>query len=74
MERQLIADYEALIDEILQKLTPANHAFAVQLASLPEQIRGYGHIKDANIVKVKGMEADLLKCFRNPAPVASAAE
>jgi indolepyruvate ferredoxin oxidoreductase len=74
MERQLIRDYEALLDELVRHLSPANHAFAVQLASIPEHIRGYGHIKDANIEKAKATEANLLKCFRNPAPVASAAE
>jgi len=42
---------------------------------LPEQIRGYGHIKEAAIKKAKAREAELLSCFRNPAPApAQAAE
>ena len=45
MERQLINDYEQLIDEILASLTPDNLATAVELARLPEKIRGYGHVK-----------------------------
>ncbi len=73
-ERRLITEYEALIEELLQKLTPANHALAVELANLPEQIRGYGHIKEANIAKAKKREAELLACFRNPAPTMQAAE
>ena len=40
-ERQLIADYEALLDEILAGLTPQNHHLAVGLAVIPEKIRGF---------------------------------
>ncbi len=74
-ERRLITDYETLVAELLDKLSPANHGFAVALAALPEQIRGYGHIKEAAIKKAKAREAELLQCFRNPAPApAQAAE
>ena len=74
-ERRLITDYEALVAELIEKLSPENHRFAVALASLPEHIRGYGHIKDAAIAKTKAREAELLTCFRNPAPApAQAAE
>ena len=45
-ERQLIADYEALLDEIVDRLTPGNHALCVALASIPEKIRGFGHVKE----------------------------
>ena len=45
LERQLIADYERLVEELLARLGPANHAVAVQLASLPEQVRGVGHVQ-----------------------------
>ena len=47
MERALIAEYETLVDELLAKLAPHNHALAVELARIPEHIRGYGHVKDA---------------------------
>ena len=65
LERALIADYEGLISEILQKLDAANHAAAVQLARLPLQMRGFGHVKDANIAAAKVCEKDLLETFRN---------
>src|SRR3546814_8652821 len=45
LERQLIADYFALVDELSAGLNPGNHELAVQLAGIPEDIRGYGHIK-----------------------------
>ncbi|MBI3710867.1 MAG: indolepyruvate ferredoxin oxidoreductase family protein [Proteobacteria bacterium] len=73
-ERRLISEYEALVDELTAKLDANNHGLAVELAALPEQIRGYGHIKDASIAKAKAREAELLACFRNPAPMATAAE
>ena len=44
-ERQLIADYETLLTEVLGKLTRDNHVTAVAVASIPEKIRGYGHVK-----------------------------
>jgi indolepyruvate ferredoxin oxidoreductase len=64
MERRLIADYEAMIDEILGKLAPHNHKVAVQLASIPEHIRGYGHVKDRHLKEAKARETMLLGEFR----------
>jgi indolepyruvate ferredoxin oxidoreductase len=71
-ERQLITDYEALIDELLPQLTAANHAIAVELASIPELIRGYGHVKERHIKAAKAKEADLIAAFR-AAPAKSSA-
>ncbi|WP_298724901.1 indolepyruvate ferredoxin oxidoreductase family protein [uncultured Ferrovibrio sp.] len=74
-ERKLIADYFALIEELAAKLTPENHALAVQLAKIPEEIRGFGHIKMRNLMAAKEKEAKLLAAFRAPtAPLATAAE
>jgi indolepyruvate ferredoxin oxidoreductase len=66
-ERRLIAEYETLLDEIVERLTPANHAAAVELARLPLAIRGFGHIKEAGIAAAKAKEANLLARFRRPA-------
>ncbi len=63
-ERQLIADYDALLDEIAQRLRPDTHETAVALASLPEQIRGYGPVKAAAIERAKLREAELLEALR----------
>jgi indolepyruvate ferredoxin oxidoreductase len=51
MERQLIADYQASIEALLPKLREDNLAQAVELASLPEHIRGFGHVKLENLQK-----------------------
>jgi len=69
MERQLIRDYEAILDEIADKLSADNYIHALELAKLPETIRGYGHIKDRNIDLAKRREQDLLAAFRNPSSV-----
>ncbi len=73
-ERQLIADYEALIDELLAGLGPENHGLAVTLAALPEEIRGFGPVKAEAITAVKAREAELLARFRDPASRSSAAD
>jgi indolepyruvate ferredoxin oxidoreductase len=56
-ERALIAWYRDLIDQCLQKLTPANLSVAVEVASLPDQIRGYEEIKRESIARVKVLAA-----------------
>lgn len=74
MERQLITDYQALIEELLTGLSHETLALAVDLASVPEHIRGYGHVKERHIAQAKEREAALLQSFRNPEPARSAAE
>ena len=74
-ERQLVQDYEALLDEVLGKLTPENHHIAVGLAAIPEKIRGFGHVKLRHLKAAKADEAALLDQFRaGPAPLLKAAE
>jgi indolepyruvate ferredoxin oxidoreductase len=74
-ERRLIADYEGVVDEIVERLAPGNHATAVELARLPLEIRGFGHVKEANRVRAEAKQASLLARFRSsPAAPAIAAE
>jgi indolepyruvate ferredoxin oxidoreductase len=74
-ERQLIADYEAMLGEIVDRLTPANHATAVALAAIPEKIRGFGHVKLRHLAAAKAEEKMLREQFRTGgAPVLKAAE
>jgi indolepyruvate ferredoxin oxidoreductase len=74
-ERQLVQDYEAMLDEVLPKLTAGNHHVAVGLAAVPEKIRGFGHIKLRHLKAAKADEAALLDLFRSgPAPLLKAAE
>jgi indolepyruvate ferredoxin oxidoreductase len=74
-ERKLIVDYEAMLDEVLSKLTPENHAVAVGLAAIPEKIRGFGPIKAYHLIAAKADEAALMEQFRSGgAPLLKAAE
>ena len=74
MERSLIVDYETLIDEVLAGLTVQSHRLAVDLASVPEHIRGFGHVKEQHLAQAKTHQAQLLTLFRNPPAHRSAAE
>jgi indolepyruvate ferredoxin oxidoreductase len=49
----------------LTELSPQNHALAIQIASLPEEIRGYGHIKLKSVVAARKKRAELLAAFGN---------
>ncbi|SJZ39768.1 indolepyruvate ferredoxin oxidoreductase [Enhydrobacter aerosaccus] len=73
-ERALIGDYENLVGELLAGLTTANHPLAVKLASIPEDIKGYGHVKEAHLAKAKRKEAELLAQWRHPDALKQAAE
>jgi len=69
MERALVGEYEKLVDELVAALAPHNHALAVELASLPEHIRGFGHVKERHVKAAKAKEALLLVAFRAARPV-----
>jgi indolepyruvate ferredoxin oxidoreductase len=73
-ERQLIADYEALMDEVLAGLDAETHALALALAAVPEGIRGFGHVKERHLEVAEAHQAQLLQAFRNPQARQTAAE
>jgi indolepyruvate ferredoxin oxidoreductase len=74
-ERRLVADYEKLLGDILEKLTPDNHHVAVELAAIPEKIRGFGPVKQRSITASKAEESALYEHFRaGTAPFLKAAE
>jgi len=74
MERRLIGDYEAVVEEVLAGMAVDSHRLAVDLASIPERIRGFGHIKEQHLTQAKAHEAQLLAAFRAPHTRQSAAE
>jgi indolepyruvate ferredoxin oxidoreductase len=74
-ERKLIAEYEAMLDEVTGKLNAVNHPIAVALAAVPEKIRGFGHVKARHLAAAKADEAALLEQFRfGKPPLLKAAE
>ena len=74
MERRLIGEYEATLDQVLATLDQGNHALAVQIANVPESMRGFGHVKEKNVKAAKEREASLLAAYRSPATAKAAAE
>jgi len=48
-ERALITEYREVIEQLLAGLTAGNHQQAVQIAALPDMVRGYEEIKLANV-------------------------
>jgi indolepyruvate ferredoxin oxidoreductase len=66
MERQLIGDYERTVNELLEGLDAKRIHLAAEIASIPEFIRGYGHVKDRHLADAKAREAQLLAQWRDP--------
>jgi indolepyruvate ferredoxin oxidoreductase len=66
LERKMIADYEANLDEIESRLSAENHRAAIALATLPEEIRGFGHVKHRNYEAATKKRETLLSMLRDP--------
>ena len=60
MERALIIEYHDMVEGLLAGLNAGNLATAVDLANLPEQVRGFGHVKEAAVAKFRVEKARLL--------------
>mgnify|MGYP001020777217 CR=1 FL=1 len=73
MERGLIDDYERTIGGLLDRLDGGNVGLAAEIASIPEQIRGYGHVKEAHLQAAKAREAELLRQWNDPLRIVQAA-
>ncbi|MDQ3271016.1 MAG: indolepyruvate ferredoxin oxidoreductase family protein, partial [Pseudomonadota bacterium] len=69
MERALIVQYESCIEEILHSLTAGNHAAAVDVARIPELIKGYGHVKARHVEQAQLQWTVALAAFRQPQAV-----
>jgi indolepyruvate ferredoxin oxidoreductase len=72
-ERALIEEYRQTVLELVAGLQPGNHALAVEIARLPEQIKGYGHVKERNLAAVRPQGERLLQLWRGAAPQRQAA-
>jgi indolepyruvate ferredoxin oxidoreductase len=70
-ECELIGWYRGLIETALARLEPGNYATAVELAELPDAIRGYETIKEGNVAKARERAAHLLdRLSGTPIPIA----
>jgi indolepyruvate ferredoxin oxidoreductase len=66
-ERKLIVDYQAMIRDLVGRLTLDTLPIAIKLAELPDEIRGFGYVKEANLAKVEAKKATLLQELAAPA-------
>jgi indolepyruvate ferredoxin oxidoreductase len=71
-ERALIREYETRLDELLAGLSAENRDLAVEIASLPEWIRGFDLVKDRHLETARTKERELLAAFREHVPVPAA--
>ena len=66
MERELIDQYEATVEMMLPRLSNDKLKVALELAGLPEHIRGFGHVKLENLNKARGRWRDLEAELQRP--------
>ncbi len=66
-ERALIGEYRASIEELIQGLDAGNHALALDIARIPEQIKGYGHVKERHLAAARQRWNGLMAQWRQPA-------
>ena len=77
MERRLRDEYLARLETLAAGLKPENHALAVEIASIPDDIRGYGHVKEKSVEAAEKKLATLMARWNapsQPAPRMQAAE
>ena len=65
MERFLISQYKEDINKILKEVNSKNIALAVEIASIPEMIRGYGHVKEEHMKKASIQRQQLIESWNS---------
>lgn len=73
LDRRLIVRRRVL-ERLIAGLTPENHSVAVELAKLPQTIKGFGYVKERHVETARKMEAALIEKFYNPSLLKVAAE
>ncbi len=66
-ERRLVVDYESTIDRLLDSLDRERLPLAVRIASIPDEIRGFGHVKERNLAAARARWADEMARWEAPA-------
>ncbi len=68
MERQLIADYRSLVTSLLATLDADKLALATEIAALPMQVRGFGHVKEAAVARYRVALEQAMQRYRDGQP------
>jgi indolepyruvate ferredoxin oxidoreductase len=66
-ERALIGEYRASIEQVLAALSADNHALGLEIARIPEQIKGFGHVKERNLAAARSQWARLMAQWQSEA-------
>jgi indolepyruvate ferredoxin oxidoreductase len=64
LERRLIREYEARVEELLAGLSPDSFDVAVEIARMPEHIRGFDTVKEEQLAQAREKESELLAAFQ----------
>jgi indolepyruvate ferredoxin oxidoreductase len=64
LEQKVRRDYEATLEHLLANLSPRNLDLAVEIASLPEHIRGFEQVREEHIAQTRAKQDELLAAFR----------
>lgn len=62
-ERRFLREYRSLLRQVADGLRPDNHAAAVRLAALPDEVRGFGHVKERGLRQAETRKVELLEEF-----------
>ena len=62
----MIGEYFDTVKDVAAKLDHESYELAVQIAEIPETIRGFGHVKEKSVREAKERETKLLGSFHNP--------
>jgi indolepyruvate ferredoxin oxidoreductase len=65
-ERALIGEYRASVEDVLKSLNADNHVTAVEIARIPEQIKGFGHVKERQLKAARQNWNALMAAYRAP--------
>jgi indolepyruvate ferredoxin oxidoreductase len=65
-ERALIGEYRRSIEQVIASLDAANHGLAVDIARIPEQIKGFGHVKERNLAAARAQWERLMQDWQQP--------
>lgn len=68
MERALIAEYEATIEQLITSAKAEQYDRMVKIAQIPDMIRGFGPVKEKNIQAAKAAQASLLQQINDNKP------
>ncbi|MEV0449223.1 DUF6537 domain-containing protein [Streptomyces sp. NPDC050600] len=65
-ERALVPEYETIMTEVCRALDEDVHALALEIASLPEMVRGYEEIKMASVARYRDRSEELVDRLHSP--------